>query len=62
MLVTQDTGYSFDTATLVVPFSRLNILCSIRIVSEVTINNSIFKVAVSIQCHIPNSETCPRHI
>ena len=48
MPVTQDTGYSSDTATLVVLFSRLKILCSTRIVPEVTINNSIFKVAVSI--------------
>ena len=39
MLETQYTSYSFDTATLVVIFSRFKILYSIRTVSEATKSN-----------------------
>ena len=49
ILEIQYTGYSFDTATLIVPFSGSNISCSIRIVPEATINSNAFKFAISTQ-------------
>ena len=49
ILEIQYTGYKFDTATLVVFFLGLKISCSIKIVPEVTINNSGFEFAVSTQ-------------
>ena len=47
MLGIQYTGYSFDIATLVVSFSELKILCSIRTVSEAAINSDAFEFTVS---------------
>ena len=43
----QYTSYSFDITTLIVPFSKSKILCSIKTVLEVTINSSAFEFAVS---------------
>jgi len=44
---TQYTGHSIYIATLVVPFSGLNISCLSRTVLEATINSSAFEFAVS---------------
>ena len=49
ILGTQYTGYSFDTATLVISFSGSKISYSIRIVPEETINSSAFEFVVSTQ-------------
>ena len=47
MPMTWYTGYSFDTITLVVSFSRLKISYSIRTVPEVTINSSASEFVIS---------------
>ena len=49
ILDTQYTGYSFNTVTLVVPFSGSKISYSIRTVSKATINSSAFEFVVSTQ-------------
>ena len=44
-----ETQYNFNTAILVISFLGSKILCSIRIVPEVTIKSDAFEFAASTQ-------------